>query len=61
VYSHNGTLVRTHWTEEGSSAQIMGTIGSSLGSSAGHVEMTIHCLLHNGASLDRIELVWWQP
>ena len=60
VYSYDGTLVRTHWTTEGSSAQIIGTIPTSLGA-AGHVEMTIHCLLLNGASLDRVEILWWKP
>jgi hypothetical protein len=58
VYSHNGTLVRTHWTDEGIPA---GSLGSPLGWSVGLAEMTVHCLLFNGASLDRIELVWWKP
>jgi hypothetical protein len=61
VYSYDGTLVRTHYTEEGSTAQIIGTVTSALGSSSGHVEMTLHCLLLNGASLDRVEILWWRP
>lgn len=62
VYSHNGTLVRTAWLGEGSTAQITGTLQFPLAwTDAGLVEATFQCLVQSGASLDRIEIHWWQP
>jgi hypothetical protein len=62
AYSHDGTLVRTSWLNEGSTAPITGALDYPLGNSGGGlVEATLHCLVHSGASLDRIEIVWWKP
>ena len=61
VYASNGTLVRTHYVDEGSTGSIGGSLAYPLSWSVGMTEMTVHCLLRNGASLDRIELIWWKP
>jgi hypothetical protein len=61
VYGPNGTLVRMHtapggtWGFSGSLAYPLSWPGTGL------VEATIHCLLLPGASLERIEIVWYQP
>jgi hypothetical protein len=63
VYAHDGKLVKTHFMEPGTSGPMSGTLEDSplAWTSAGLVEMTVHCLLLNKASLDRIEIVWWKP
>jgi len=61
AYSFNGTLVRTQWIDWSSSNQISGTLDYPLGWSSGLVEVTFHCLVQSGASIDRIEIVWWKP
>jgi hypothetical protein len=60
AYSYNGTLVRTQWGT-GGSTPITGSLAYPLGWSAGLVEVTFHCLLQSGASIDRIEIHWWKP
>jgi hypothetical protein len=61
VYSSNGTLVRQQWIDWSSGNQVIGSLDYPLGWSAGMVEATFHCLLQNGASIDRIEIHWWKP
>lgn len=60
VYAYNGTRVRRHNVPNGFSGQVVGAITSPLGG-PGLAEMTIHCLVQNGASIDRIELIWYKP
>jgi hypothetical protein len=61
VYSSNGTLVRTDWTDWSRYYPVWNTIDPPLGYASGWTEMTFHCLLHPGASLDRIEILWNTP
>lgn len=60
VYTANGTLARTHYTT-GASPIVRGSLGSPLGGPEGRVEATFHCLVQSGASIDKIEIVWWRP
>ena len=61
VYASNGTMVRMHsapggtWGFSGSLAYPLSWSGTGL------VEASIHCLLLPGQSLERIEIVWYQP
>lgn len=60
VYAAGGRLLDTEhadWTER---PQIRATT-EGIGWSVGLVEATFQCLLHPGASIDRIELHWWKP
>lgn len=60
VYQANGSLFRSHYVDGGYT--ISGTLDYPLGwSSGGLVEATFHCLLRAGASLERIEILWYQP
>lgn len=61
VYSSNGGSVRTHWMNWESSSQIFGTLDYPYAWSSGLVEVTIHCLVQSGASIDRIEIHRWKP
>lgn len=61
MYANSGLLVNVHQRVAGSSALMTGTLDSPLGFPDGMVGMTIHCLVLNGASLDRIEVLWQKP
>lgn len=60
TYSYNGTLVHNQWMDWNRD-QISGRLDYPLGWSSGQVEMTVHCLVNAGASIDRIEIHSWQP
>jgi hypothetical protein len=61
LYSGSGTLVRQQLANWDASVPIWGSFPLSGVAATGYVEMTLHCLLTSGASLDEIELVWWKP
>lgn len=60
VYGYDGTRVRTHFGQ-GGTWSFSGTLVFPLSWSPGIIETSIHCLLHPGASLERIEVLWYQP
>lgn len=61
AYTSSGSLLRTQWGEGGGSYSISGTFDYSPAAQSGLVEVTFHCLLQSGASIDRIEIVWFKP
>jgi hypothetical protein len=60
VYTSSGTMLRMH-TGPGGTWSFSGSLAYPLSWTGGLVEASIHCLLHPGASLERIEIVWWKP
>jgi hypothetical protein len=60
VYSYSGALVRMH-NGVGGTWSFSGSLASPLSWPGGLVEASIHCLVRPGASLERIEIVWWRP
>ena len=61
VYGPSGTLVRTHYAQGGTWG-FSGSLAYPLSwADTGLVEATVHCLLLPGASLERIEIVWYRP
>lgn len=60
TYSYNGTLIHNQWMDW-DRGQVTGRLDYPLAWSPGLVETTIHCLVNAGASIDRIEVHWWQP
>lgn len=61
VYDSGGTWRRTQWYNwESTYFPVWSTIGSPFGGT-GFFEITFHCLLHPGASLNEIEIVWQTP
>jgi len=60
VYSASGRHLRTEEANWAHPAPIAATT-EGIGWSVGVVEATFQCLLHPGASIDRIELLWWKP
>ena len=61
MYAGNGTMVRQQFANWDASVPISGSFPLSGVAATGYVEMTMHCLLLNGASLDEIEIIWWKP
>jgi hypothetical protein len=60
MYAGDGTLVRRQFANWDAGFPIAGSFPVSVGAT-GYVEMTLHCLLTSGASLDKIEIVWSTP
>lgn len=61
VYTGSGTLWRTVWTDWSSYSPIVGSLDRPLGDPSGWVEVAFECLLHRGASLDRVNIIWRTP
>jgi hypothetical protein len=61
AYTYSGALLRTHWGSGGGTYSLNGALDSGVGWPGGLVEVTFHCLLQSGASIERIEIVWWKP
>jgi hypothetical protein len=58
-YSSDGSLYSTQLNPGGGTRTLGWGVGPWGGD--GWVEVTFHCLLYNGASIDRIEIVWDRP
>jgi hypothetical protein len=58
VYNINGTYVRTHWLTGPGTDYAAGSLGSTTYPLA---EFTVNCLVQSGASIDRLEIVWYKP
>jgi hypothetical protein len=64
IFDSQGRRVRTATVNfVGSTASVSGSLAEPtvLAESTGAVEMTVQCLLHPGASLDEVEIVWYKP
>ncbi|MET0553202.1 MAG: hypothetical protein ABW221_09200 [Vicinamibacteria bacterium] len=61
LYSSSGPLARQHVTNWSAAYPVWGSFPLAGVAQTGLVEMTMQCLLHAGASLDEIEIVWWKP
>ena len=60
VYRSDGRLLRTEFADWTRGATIWDTL-EGVSHTAGLVEVTFRCLLHPGASINRIEIVWFKP
>jgi hypothetical protein len=61
AYRGSGSLFSTQWADWGDYVPFSGSLGAPLPGAGGLVELTFHCLLQSGASLDRIDIVWYEP